>query len=288
MPNVINGKITGSGISWPDGKRIAVMLTTEFEAELLQISQLARQGLTAGDSELEQGYYAANEGIWRVLNAFETHDVKGTFFIPGWVIEQYPEQVKAVHAAGHEIAYHGYKHEPDRDTSREDEVKKFEKCEALIKGVTGKNPVGYRAPHSVVHPDALDIIEERGYLYSSNFRDCDWAYMRDTKNGKPLVEIPCENTMDDFIYFFYSCSMEPGHRVPFTNQDYANMVKEEFDALALEGDKVLVLKLHPDLIGRPGRAQILADLIAYMKTRGAWITTCEEVANYVKNAEGRA
>ena len=291
MPNVIDGKTLGSGIAWPDGKRVAVMLTTEFEAETLHISTLARQGMKAGEGEFEQGRYAANEGIWRILRVLDTHDVKSTFFIPGYVIENYPDAVKAVNAGGHEIAYHGYMHEPDRETSRAEEEAKFAKCEALIKSVTGKNPVGYRAPHSAVHPDAFSIIEERNYLYSSNLRDCDWAYMRDTTNGKPLVEIPCENTMDDFVYYFYSCTIEPGHRVPFTNQDFANMVKEEFDALALEGDKVLVLKLHPHLIGRAGRVKTLSDLIGYMKTRGAWITSCEEVANYVvqnTKTEGRA
>lgn len=75
--------------------------------------------------------------------------------------------------------------------------------------------------------------------------------------------------------------MEPSHRVPFTNQEYVAMLKEEFDALVLENDKVFCIKLHPQLIGRPGRIKIMSDFVGYMKQHGAWVTTCEEVARHV-------
>ena len=44
MYSLIDGIRTGPGIQWPDGRRVAVMLTFDFEAETLRISNLARQG----------------------------------------------------------------------------------------------------------------------------------------------------------------------------------------------------------------------------------------------------
>ena len=97
----------------------------------------------------------------------------------------------------------------------------------------------------------------------------------------PLVELPTDVVLDDFTYYYYSCAIEPGHRIAFTNREYINMLREEFDGVAAEGDKIMVLKFHPALIGRPGRIKRLGDFIGYMQQQGAWITTCEAVARYV-------
>ena len=59
--------------------------------------------------------------------------------------------------------------------------------------------------------------------------------------------------------------------------------KDNFDELANEGDKIFVLKLHPQLIGRSSRVRMLERFIAYMKANGAWLASCEEVARYVKD-----
>ena len=59
--------------------------------------------------------------------------------------------------------------------------------------------------------------------------------------------------------------------------------RDNFDELAEEGDKVFVLKLHPQLIGRASRVRMLERFIEYMRQQGAWLATCREVAQYVKD-----
>ena len=280
MYSLIDGIRTGPGIQWPDGRRVAVMLTFDFEAETLRISNLARQGKEP--DEQDQGRYGGKEGIWRCLKMLDTYGVKGTFFTPSYVLEHYPEAAAAIHKAGHEIAYHGILHEPERYNSREDESAKMEQAESVIERLTGRRPAGHRAPHSTLHPEAFSLMRERGYLYSSNLRDCDYAYLHEAEAGEsPLVELPTDVVLDDFTYYYYSCAIEPGHRIAFTNREYINMLREEFDGVAAEGDKIMVLKFHPALIGRPGRIKRLGDFIGYMQQQGAWITTCEAVARYV-------
>ena len=59
------------------------------------------------------------------------------------------------------------------------------------------------------------------------------------------------------------------------------MWKDAFDELANEGDKIMCLKLHPQLIGRSSRIRMLEQLILYMKQNGAWIASCKDAALYV-------
>ena len=275
----LNGITLGHGIQWPDNKLIAVCLGIDFEAETLRISQLARQGREP--DERDQGRYGANEGIRRILKCLDDFSVKATFFTPAWVVENYPSQIRQIVSAGHELAYHGYMHEPERDTGKEAEEAKMLRCEKILKDACGKAPMGHRAPHSTLHENALELMAEHGYLYSSNLRDCDYPYLHD--NG--IVELPGDVILDDFTYFFYSTACEPGHRIPFTNEKVFEMWREEFDGMLLERDKLFNLKLHPQIIGRAGRIKMLSDFIAYMQSKGAWFATCEEVARYVQSHE---
>ena len=70
-----------------------------------------------------------------------------------------------------------------------------------------KRQVGHRGPESIIHPFTPELLAQRGYLYSSSMKDCDWAYLWE-KDGQvlPLVELPCDITMDDFTYFYFTFS----------------------------------------------------------------------------------
>lgn len=96
----------------------------------------------------------------------------------------------------------------------------------------------------------------------------------------PLVELPCDVTMDDFTYYYFTFS-DPAVRCMYPDQEVIGNWKAEFDGLAEEGDKIFVLKLHPQMIGRASRTAALGAFIGYMQRHGAWIATCEEVARYV-------
>jgi peptidoglycan/xylan/chitin deacetylase (PgdA/CDA1 family) len=270
---------------WPEGKKLAIAVTFEFDAEMYWYGK-SEQSIEVF-ANLSRGKYGPDEGIYRVLDMLKQHQIQSTFFIPGWVIENYPAQVKLIHEHGHEIAYHGYMHEERRGISREEEVERMDQCEALIEKITGRNPVGHRGPGSIIHPFTLSLLAERGYLYSSNMKDTDSPYFHHFAEKK-LLEIPLDDYHDDATYYFFAYS-------PFTHDNIhaGSFVNEcwqlEFDALSLEQDSlqpegygnVLVLKCHPQMIGRAGRIRKLGELIGYMKSHGGWITTLEEIARHV-------
>ncbi|MGL4798863.1 MAG: polysaccharide deacetylase family protein [Cellulosilyticaceae bacterium] len=277
---LINGKDNGLKIVWPNGKRIAVMLTFDFDADTLRVSRAKSKGKTIGFTDYSRGLYGPNEGLKRCLEVLADYDVKGTFFVPGKIGERYPDKVTAIHRAGHEIGYHGYDHESERGIPKEIERGYMEKSERVLEELIGKKPVGHRAPESILHPFSFELMRERQYLYSSSMKDCDYAYIHEGVSGQRLVELPGDITLDDFTYFYFTFS-DPAVRSMYTNREVLEIWKAEFDGLAEEGDKIFCLKLHPQLIGRGSRIAMLGKLIAYMKQHGAWITTCEEVANYV-------
>ena len=286
MSYEIDGRTNGPAITWPGRARIAVMVTFDFDAEYLRMSRAASKGTTIGFTDYSRGQYGPREGLKRCLDMLDTHDIKSTFFVPGIVAEKYTAQVESIHARGHEIACHGYMHESVRGISAEEETEILEKSEAILKRITGRRPVGHRGPESIIHPFTPELLAQRGYLYSSSMKDCDWAYLWE-KDGQvlPLVELPCDITMDDFTYYYFTFS-DPAVRCMYPNREVLGNWKQEFDGLALEGNKIFILKLHPQMIGRASRIGMVGEFIAYMQNHGAWITTCEDVARYVQKQNG--
>lgn len=281
-----DGKTNGPAFSWPDGKRIAVMVTFDYDAEFLRMSRAKSKGTSIGFTDFSRGQYGPHEGLARCLDMLDTMNIKSTFFVPGAVIETYRDTVEEIHRRGHELACHGYQHESSPELTREKMEEILDKSESLLFDITGKKPAGHRAPESVLQDFMPELLAKRGYLYSSSMKDCDWAYLWE-KDGKelPLVELPNDITMDDFTYYYFTFS-DPAVRCMYPNRKVLGNWKQEFDGLALEGNKIFILKLHPQMIGRASRIGMVGEFIAYMQNHGAWITTCEDVARYVQKQNG--
>lgn len=281
MSYIADGKSSGPAITWPNGARIAVMVTFDYDAEFLRISRAKTKGTKIGFTDFSRGQYGPHEGLRRCLDMLDTMNIKSTFFVPGIVAETYRDTVEEIHRRGHEIACHGYMHESDPNLSREEMCEILDRSEAILAEITGRKPVGHRGPESVIHPFTPQLLAERGYLYSSSMKDCDWAYLWEQDDKTlPLVEFPNDITMDDFTYYYFTFS-DPAVRCMYPNREVFGNWKQEFDGLALEGNKIFILKLHPQMIGRASRIGMVGELISYMKAHGAWIATCEEVARYV-------
>lgn len=94
-----------------------------------------------------------------------------TFFVLGWVGEYYPEIVKKIFRAGHEIACHGYYHDLIFKLGPQKFRDDIKKAKALLEDITGKAVLGYRAPGFSIRksePWALEIIYEEGFKYDSS------------------------------------------------------------------------------------------------------------------------
>lgn len=107
----------------------------------------------------------------RVLELYDEAGVRGTFFTLGWVAEQFPEVVRRIAAAGHEVASHGMRHVRVRDQAAEEFRLDIVRAKQLLEDVGGQLVRGYRAASWSLDertPWAHRIMAEAGYEYSSS------------------------------------------------------------------------------------------------------------------------
>jgi polysaccharide deacetylase family protein (PEP-CTERM system associated) len=107
----------------------------------------------------------------KLLEIFAQRNVVGTFFVLGWVAERYPDLMRRIAAAGHEIASHGYGHRLVYDQTPSAFRDDVRQAKALLENITGRPVLGYRAPSYSIVPQslwALDVLMEEGYRYDAS------------------------------------------------------------------------------------------------------------------------
>jgi polysaccharide deacetylase family protein (PEP-CTERM system associated) len=109
--------------------------------------------------------------VQRLLALFHENGARATFFTLGWVAERYPQLVRDIVAAGHELASHGYGHQRASDQTRAAFGDDVRSAKALLEDLGGQPIRGYRAPSFSIGLGnlwAFDVLLEAGYRYSSS------------------------------------------------------------------------------------------------------------------------
>lgn len=106
-----------------------------------------------------------------MLNLLEKHRVKATFFILGWVAERYPEIVREICQAGHELGSHGYWHQLVYKQTPDEFRADLRRSREVLHRAVDTPILAYRAPSfSITQKSlwALDILTEEKFLYDSS------------------------------------------------------------------------------------------------------------------------
>jgi polysaccharide deacetylase family protein (PEP-CTERM system associated) len=106
-----------------------------------------------------------------LLDVFEQHAVRGTFFFLGEVAGRFPALVRRVADAGHEIASHGYRHRAVSDVTRNEFRRDVADSVRLLEDCAGCAVRGYRAPYFSIKPGVrwpLEILADIGLAYDSS------------------------------------------------------------------------------------------------------------------------
>ena len=98
------------------------------------------------------------------LGTLEKNNVKITFFVVGEWVDKYPEAVKKIHAAGHEIANHSNKHPHVNKLSLEENISEIKQCSEKVKNLTGTETVLYRAPYGEYNNTVINAAKEGNHL----------------------------------------------------------------------------------------------------------------------------
>jgi len=106
-----------------------------------------------------------------ILALFGEARVRATFFTLGWIAQRYPQAIRRIAEAGHEVASHGYDHARVFTLDAGKFAEDIRKTREILEDATGQRVVGYRAPSFSIDPRSLwafDVLAEQGYKYSSS------------------------------------------------------------------------------------------------------------------------
>ena len=259
--------------------------------------------------DISRGLFAGEVGIPRLLNLFKKYNLNTTWFAPGHSIETFPEQMKMIVDAGHEIGAHGYSHEnPIAMTPKQEEDVLLKSIE-LIKDLTGKKPTGYVAPwwefsnvtnelllkhgikydHSLTHNDFTPYYVRVGDKwtkidYSAEAKD----WMKPLIRGEEtdLVEIPANWYLDDLPPMMF-IKKSPNSFGFVSPRDIGQMWIDQFDWVYENMDyAVFPMTIHPDVSGRPQVLLMHERIIEHInKHEGVrWVNLNEMADDFLKRS----
>jgi peptidoglycan/xylan/chitin deacetylase (PgdA/CDA1 family) len=258
------------GFRWPDGVRAAAMFGFDLDAEAVMLAD--HPEVADYLDVIAHQRYGPRVAVPRLLRMLDRVGLRTTFFIPGWVAETWPDVARSVRDAGHEIGHHGYLHK------RSDAISPFEQEEEIDKGIgalkerLGVTPKGYRSPSWELTPETFALLKHYGFSYDSSLMGDDRPYVYDG-----LLELPVHWSLDDWPHLHW----KPGRGDAFTSPEaFLDTWLREFDS-ARRDRRHLTYTMHPEVIGRGYRAQLLDDLIMNMTARAnVWFPAHEDVAAF--------
>ena len=103
-----------------------------------------------------------NEDTQQLIEILDQYQVKATFFVVGDWVDKYPESVKALHDAGHEVMNHSNTHAHYNSLTAEDIIADVEACNDKIEAVTGVRPTLIRCPYGEYDDHVIAAIRSIG------------------------------------------------------------------------------------------------------------------------------
>ncbi|EAC1780324.1 polysaccharide deacetylase [Campylobacter coli] len=224
--------------------------------------------------DISRGLFAGEVGIPRLLKLFKKYNIPATWFAPGHSIETFPEQMKMIVDAGHEIGAHGYSHENPIAMSAKQEEDVLLKSIELIEKISGKKPSGYVAPWWEFSNITNELLLKHGIKYDHSLMHNDFTpyyvrvgdkwtkidYSKDAKEWmKPLVrgqetdliEIPANWYLDDLPPMMF-IKKSPNSFGFVSPRVIGQMWIDQFDWVYREMDyAIFPMTIHPDVSARP-------------------------------------
>lgn len=189
-----------------------------------------------------------NEDTQILIDILAEHDIKVTFFVVGSWVDKYPESVKALHDAGHEVMNHSDSHPHMSKLSKQQMRQEIESCNSKIEAITGVRPTLFRAPYGEYNNDLIEVLTDLNmYCIQWDVDSLDW------KN-------PPSSAIRDRV-----CSkVGPGSIVLFHNAavNTPEALKPIIDNLLAEGFKFVPISQNiytqPHSIDHEGRQWLLS------------------------------
>jgi peptidoglycan/xylan/chitin deacetylase (PgdA/CDA1 family) len=264
--------------AWPKDARIAVSVNMAFEA-FLRASQVTLEKTSNKVDHFSMSYaeYGAKSGVWRILDLLDEFGIKASVSTNGLAAERWPEIVRAVADAGHEINGHAWANDQImRDDDPQAELEEIRRCTKVITDAAGVRPVGWTSPGSAGSANTLSFLKGEGYLWNGDDASDDLPFLKQTDKG-PIVITPRTNIFhNDYVMWIQ------GKNPPGVIWDG---FKDTFDQLYLEGQrgapKWTEITLHFHMAGRPTIIPTIRKCLQYAKQhQDVWFARKRDVAEW--------
>ena len=274
--------------------RHIVCLTFDFDG----ISGFIARGQTSA-TWISRGEFGPRVGAPRLLELLAKYDSASSWYVPGHTIETFPDAVKAVVDAGHEIAHHGWTHRPPASLSREGEEAELVRGNEAIRQISGQYARGYRSPSWDLSAHSVELLLKHGFAYDSSMMGDDYtpyyarqgdvielkqpaAFGRTTQ----LLELPIHWATDDSPHFEFmrtETSIRQGLRN--ANDVLGNWVNDYIYMRKTMEWGVLTYTCHPFISGRGHRILMLERLIQRLKDEGAVFQRMDHTADEFRSRD---
>ncbi|MBW7573949.1 polysaccharide deacetylase family protein [Caproiciproducens faecalis] len=116
-----------------------------------------------------------NEETQTLIDILGKYNVKTTFFVVGAWVDKYPESVKALAAAGHEVCNHSNTHPHMPKLVQSEMTAQITECNDKIKNLTGTSPILFRAPYGDYNNALMETVKSVNmYCIQWDVDSLDW------------------------------------------------------------------------------------------------------------------
>ncbi|MDA5192889.1 polysaccharide deacetylase family protein [Govanella unica] len=269
-------------VLWPEGKSVALLLSVPLEYFPLEVKD--KPFKAPGHMQTpypDLRHYSSREygtrvGFYRFLDLFAKHGLKASITMNAAIAERYPELVRDVQAAGHEIIAHstdmngiqfGGQDEAEERALIRDTLDRLERA-------TGTRPTGW---HSIARSQSFNtprLLTEAGVRYMCDWPNDDLPYVMTTEAGE-IINLPLNHELADRQIITVCQNSE---------SDWAEQMKDAHSCLAGEaerfGGRVLPITLTPYIMGLPYRIAALDETLGWLASQPAtWSATAGEIVS---------
>ena len=148
---------------------IGVFIIYSSSEKVVQVSasrkELPIYGVNTAEKKVALSFDAAwgNEDTQIILDILKKHDVKVTFFMTGGWVEKYPDDVKAIHTAGHDLGNHSENHKHMSELSHTVCVEEIMSVHEKVAALTGENMCLFRPPYGDYNDGLIKACDSVGY-----------------------------------------------------------------------------------------------------------------------------
>ena len=105
-----------------------------------------------------------DEDIPVLLEILEQHNIRASFFLTGTFVRKFPDSVRAIHDAGHEIGSHSNNHVDLTTLDRNGITQEIRSLNEELRSITGTAPVLFRTPSGAYNNLVIEVIEQEGMI----------------------------------------------------------------------------------------------------------------------------